>query len=45
MNSEIFINFLERLRADVGTPIGTPGGRIVDNATYHRSKKVNEYDC
>ena len=39
MNSEKFINFLERLRADVGTPIIA----IVDNATYHRSKKVKEY--
>ena len=39
MNSERFIQFLERLRSDVGKPIIA----IVDNATYHRSKAVKDY--
>lgn len=39
MNSEKFIEFLERLRADVGKPIIA----ILDNATYHRSKAVKDY--
>ena len=39
MNSEKFIEFLERLHSDVGKPIIA----ILDNATYHRSKLVTEY--
>lgn len=39
MNSERFIEFLERLRRDVNHPIFV----IADNARYHHSKKVQAF--
>jgi transposase len=39
MNSDKFIKFLEKLRADAGKPIIV----IADNASYHKSKKVMEF--
>lgn len=39
MNSEKFIAFLKKLRADADCPVFV----IADNARYHHSKKVQEF--
>ena len=39
MNSEGFIRFLGKLRKDAGCPIIV----VVDNASYHKSRKVREW--
>ena len=39
MTMERFIEFLEKLRRDVGRPLIV----IADNASYHRGKRVQEY--
>ena len=39
MNSEGFVAFLEKLRADAGRPIVV----VADNASYHGSARVREF--